>query len=94
MSVSTVQRRLQDPQILAAVRAGRSQQRREAVGQLNIQVQPAIRRLRELVAHDDPRVALRAAALVLGSAHKFGGALEYDERLGLFEAELRGDEGS
>lgn len=87
VSVSTVQRRLLDPEILAAVQAGRSQQHREAVGRLNDGLQSAIGRLEELVRNDDPKVALRAVSIVLANVHKFTMAIEFDERLSLLEAE-------
>ncbi len=68
---------------LAAVRAGRSQQRREAVGRLNSEVQTAIQRLGELQMHEDPKIALRAVGMVLGNAHKFTLSIECEERLQL-----------
>ncbi len=87
VSLSTAQRRLRDPEIVAAIHDGRSQQRREAVGKLNTELQSAIDRAGELVGHEDPNVALRAVGLVLGNAHKFTLAIEFDERLGLLEAQ-------
>ena len=87
VSPSTVQRRLKDPDIVAAVREGRSQQRREAVRQLNNELQSAIERLGQLLAHEDPNVVLRAAGMVLGNAHKFTMAIEFDERLQSLEAD-------
>ncbi len=80
VSVSTVQRRLQDPAIVAAVQEGRTQQRREAVGRLNGQVPLAIERLGELLSDEDPKIALRAIGMVVGFAHKFT-AIELDELL-------------
>jgi AcrR family transcriptional regulator len=87
VSVSTVQRRLRDPAVVAAVQEGRTQQRREAVGRLNERVSPAIDRLGELVMDEDAAIALRTIGLLLGSAHKFSVAIEFDERLGLLETE-------
>ncbi len=87
VSVSTAQRRLKDPEILAAVRECRSQQRRQAVGQLNNNLQSAIERLGELILHEDPNVALRAVGMLLGNAHKFTMAIDFDERLQSLEAD-------
>ena len=58
VSVSTVQRRLRDPEIVAAIREGRADHQRQAVGQLNADLTEAITRLRELVGHEDPSIAL------------------------------------
>lgn len=94
VSVSTVQRRLRDPQIVAAVQDGRTQQSREAVGRLNDRMPVAIERLGELVMSEDPHVALRAIGMVLGNAHKFTVTIDLDERLSLLEAKQFGEEGS
>lgn len=85
VSVSTAQRRLQDPEVLSAVRDGRAHQRREAVGQLNSELKSAIERLGQLLTHEDPNVALRAVGMVLGNAHKFTTAIEFEERLNVLE---------
>lgn len=76
VSVSTVQRRLRDPYIDAAIREGRAQQQREAVGQLNSDLNGAIKRLRDLVMHDDPRVALSAIDKLIIHAYKFNRAAD------------------
>lgn len=85
VSVSTVQRRLRDPEILSALREGRTQQRREAVGQLNSELKSAIEQLGQLLTHEDPNVALRAVGMVLGNAHKYTTAIELEERLNVLE---------
>lgn len=93
VSVSTAQRRLRDSEIVAAVREGRSRQRREAVGRLNSGLSTAIERLGELLHDADPHVALRAAGMVLGNAHKFATAVDFEERLTALEQDPRvGDE--
>jgi hypothetical protein len=84
VSESTVQRRLRDPHIAAAVQEGRTQQHREAVGRLNNRMPAAIDRLAVLVTSEDPNVALRAIGMVLNSAHKF--TIDLHERFPLFEA--------
>lgn len=89
VSVSTAQRRLRDSEIVAAVREGRSRQRREAVGRLNSGLSTAIERLSELLLDADPHVALRAAGMILGNAHKFTTAVDFEERLTALEQDLR-----
>ncbi len=71
VSISTVQRRLRDPDIEVAICEGRTQQQREAVGRLNADLNGAIMRLRELVQHEDPRVALSAIDKWMAHAHRF-----------------------
>lgn len=93
VSLSTAQRRLRDREIVAAVREGRSRQRREAVGRLNTRLATAIERLGELLHDDDPHAALRAAGMVLGNAHKFANAVDFEERLSSLEQGFQvGDE--
>lgn len=76
VSVSTVQRRLRDPEIAAAIREGRADHQRQAVGQLNEDLSDAITRLRDLVTHDDPAIALRAIDKLIAHAHRFNRALD------------------
>lgn len=76
VSISTVQRRLRDPDIDAAIRQGHAQQQREAVGCLNSDLPGAISRLRELVQHDDPRIALGAIDKLITHAHRFNRAVD------------------
>src|SRR3954468_8885271 len=71
VSVSTVQRRLRDPEIAAAIREGRADHQRQAVGQLNEDLNDAITRLRDLVGHEDPAIALRAIDKLIAHAHRF-----------------------
>lgn len=88
VSVSTVQRRLRDDDIRAAVYDGRTQQRREAAGRLNEAVPLAIGRLVQFVADDDPRIALNAIGMLLGNAHKLA-VVDYEERLSAVELRQR-----
>ena len=94
VSVSTVQRALRDPDIQAAVREGRTQQRREAIGRLNDRLPTAIERLSELLFDEDPKIVLRAAATILANGHKFTATMELDERLKQLEGDHLGGEGS
>lgn len=74
VSVSTVQRRLRDPEIAAAIAEGRADHRRQAVGQLNEDLHDAISRLRDLVGHEDPAIALRAIDKLIAHAYRFNRA--------------------
>jgi AcrR family transcriptional regulator len=76
VSVSTVQRRLRDPEITSAVNEGRADRQRQAVGRLNADLNEAKDRLRELVHHEDPAVALRAIDKLIANAHRFNRALD------------------
>jgi len=70
VSLSTLQRRLRDPQILRAVFEARADLRREALGRLNTHVLVALERVRELVGHEEPHVALRAAGMLMSNAFR------------------------
>jgi AcrR family transcriptional regulator len=91
VSISTVQRRLRDPEVLAAVQEGRRQQRRQAVGRVNERVPLAMQRLGELLLDEDPQIALKAIALLVGSASRLAAALEVEERLATLEAMFGGE---
>ena len=86
VSVSTVQRRLRDPDVVEAVRDAKSQQRQERLGQLSELSARSIRRLGELVDDDHPLVALRAITLVLTAVLKLDTVVDTDERLAALEA--------
>jgi len=69
MSVSTVQRRLREPAVLAAVVDAQADLTREAVGQLREMRSRAMARTSEILETDsNPNVVLRAAELVLRHA--------------------------
>lgn len=70
VSISTVQRRLRDHDMAEAIAEGRAQKQREALGRLNEDLNGAIGRLRELVEHDDPRIALSAIDKLILHAHR------------------------
>lgn len=76
VSVSTVQRRLRNPEIAAAIREGRADHQRQAVGRLNSDLNYAIERLRDLIDHQDPSIALRAIDKLIAHAHHFNQALD------------------
>ena len=48
-------------------------------------------RLEDLLAHDDPGVALRAIAQVMSSSMQLSRVVELDERLGVLEQRLGGE---
>lgn len=70
VSVSTVQRRLRDPEILDAITEGRAHKQREALGRLNEDLNVAVGRLREHVMDDDPKISLSAIDKLITHAHK------------------------
>lgn len=81
VSISTVQRRLRDPEIGAAVQEARTEQRLQMAGRLNQVMAAAIDKLEALVLHEDPRIALRAIGIVMGSAQQFAATAQTDEGL-------------
>lgn len=70
VSISTVQRRLKDADIASAIAEGRAHKQREALGRLSEDLNGAVGRLRELVQHDDPRIALNAIDKLITHAHR------------------------
>lgn len=88
VSVSTVQRRLQVPEVARLVQDGRTQQRRQLIGGLNRLAELSMHRLEELVAHEDPGIAVRAISLVLSSSQQLARVVELDERLAVMEQRL------
>jgi len=86
VSISTVKRRLGEPEIVEAIRDLRLQQHRAYAAQMGDATGDAIERLRTLVDHEDPHVALRAIALVLGTWPKLTAVADIEERLNSLEA--------
>ena len=84
-SVSTVQRRLKEPEIIAQVHEARSQHRQEALGRLTSLRSRALERLQDLLEDDDTSLVLRAATLVLSTATKFDLVADLDERVAALE---------
>jgi hypothetical protein len=80
-SVSTVQRRLKEPEIIEQLREARSQHRQEALGRLTSLRRRALERLQDLLEDDDPSLVLRTASLVLSTATKFDLVADLDERV-------------
>jgi len=93
-SVSTVQRRLRDPDIMEQVRQARSQHRQEALGQLTRLRSRALERLHDLLDGDDPALVLRTATLVLSTATKFDRVADLDERVAELEQLVKSTAGA
>jgi len=85
ISVSTVQRRLKQPDVVAAVREAIAQSRQERLGQLGVLALEAIRRVGALVNSDDESVALRASHLVLSNVQRLDAVADLEERLAALE---------
>jgi AcrR family transcriptional regulator len=92
ISRSTVQRRLSDPEVRRAIREEGARQRAESHARLRELYEPAVRRLRELVDHEDPAIALKAISLALTTSTKLATAVEVDVRLSALEG-ASGSEG-
>jgi flavin-dependent dehydrogenase len=86
VSVSTVQRRLREPEVAEAILQARVLQRQERLGQLNDLSARAVTRLGELINAEHPVVALRAIGLLLTTVIKLDPIVELDERLACVEA--------
>lgn len=71
VSVSTVKRRMSQPDFADLIREGRAEQQRQAVGRLNDDLAVVIDRLHELAAHEDPKIALSAIDKLLANVHRF-----------------------
>jgi hypothetical protein len=92
VSVATVKRRLQEPEVAREVSQARRQQRREHVGQLSVLATDAIAKLRELIQSDDPQVASRAVGMTLRTVVTLFPQVEIEERLEVLEARLNDQE--
>jgi hypothetical protein len=87
MSVSTVQRRLAEPEVVALVNEARAQRRQEALGQLSGLRASALERLAGLLDSDDPSIVLRTAALVISTSTALDKLVDHDQRLAALEAQ-------
>ncbi len=86
LSISSVQRRLRDPEIADAVQEARLECRRRAVGRMLELRDAALTRVGDLLAADDPVLALRAATLILNTGLKVEAAYDFHDRLAALEA--------
>lgn len=92
VSVSTVRRRLAQPEIREAVREQRDQRLAYLLAQQGSLAELSGDRLREFVADPDPRVGIRAIALVYSNVVRLTGIVDISERLAAIEARLEENE--
>ena len=86
VSVSTVQRRLKEPEVKAAITEARGHHRAEALGRMTDLRTQALERLEDLLGDDDASVALRAVTLVLTTSTRFERDYELAERVAALES--------
>lgn len=97
MSVSSVQRRLKDPDVIADIKDERSRQRQETLGRFSRLRTCSIDRLAELVDDANASISLRAIHLILNTTGRLDSTFDLEQRLtaleGLFEeAALNADD--
>ncbi len=88
VSMSTVQRRLRDPEVVSAVAVARSELRRQAVARIVNLRASALNRVEAILELDDPALALRAATLILNTSLKVEAAYDFHDRLAALEEGL------
>ncbi len=88
VSMSTVQRRLRDPEVARAVAVARSELRRQAVARLVDLRASALNRVEAILELADPALALRAATLILNTSLKVEAAYDFHDRLAALEEGL------
>ncbi len=90
VSLSTVQRRLKDPDVIADIKEERSQQRQETLGRFSQLRASCIDRLAVLVDDANAGISLRAIGLILNATGRLDSTFDLEQRLtaleGLFEA--------
>jgi DNA-binding Lrp family transcriptional regulator len=86
ISVSTVQRRLKEPEVVAAINETRGRHRTEALGRMTHLRTQALDRLHELLGDEDPGIALRAVTLVLTTSTRFERDYELADRVAALES--------
>jgi hypothetical protein len=91
VSISTVQRQLKDPDVIAEVGEERSRQRQETYGRLTGLHAACLDNLGELINSHKQDVALRAIGMVLTTSAKLDLAVNLDERLTALEQPDDGD---
>ncbi len=92
VSVSTVQRRLKEPEVIEEIRQQRRQQRQELLGRFAHLRTACVSRLTLLVDDPDGGIALRAISLVLATSNRIDLAYDLEERLAALEQPSPGDE--
>lgn len=85
LSISSVQRRLREPEVAQAVQALRDDRRRVMLGQFGTAQSPALVRVLRILDGDDDGLALRAAALIFKMASHLEDMQALTERLAAVE---------
>jgi len=94
LSVSTVTRKLRQPEIEALVRDAALRRVDAWIdGEAGLMA-AAVTRLRKLVQEEEPRYALRAIELVLKTSSEYQAQRQLDARLAVLEGHLTADPGS
>ena len=91
VSISTVQRRLRDPGVLAEIREERHRQRHESLGRFTQLRSTCMERLALLIDDPDGALALRAIGLVLTASNRLETVHDVDQRLLALEEPIRED---
>ena len=87
ISVSTVQRRLKEPEVIAAINEARGRHRAEALGRMTDLRTQALDRLQELLGDEDSAIVLRAVTLVLTTSTRFERDYELADRVAALESQ-------
>jgi hypothetical protein len=87
ISVSTVQRRLKEPEVIAAINEARGRHRTEALGRMTDLRTQALDRLQGLLDDEDPGISLRAVTLVLTTSTRFERDYELADRVAALESQ-------
>jgi hypothetical protein len=87
-SLSTVQRRLRNPDVIAEIQDARAHRHREFVGRINRGVLPAVDQLIEHVHSADPAISLRAIDLMLRNSARWAMVVDVEDRLAAIESRL------
>jgi len=85
LSITTVQRRLKDAEVIAEIRQERSRQRQETLGQFSELRTASIERLRLLLDDSQSSVALRAISLILTTSSRLDMVHDLEQRLAALE---------
>jgi AcrR family transcriptional regulator len=86
VSLSTVQRRLKDPDVIADIKEERSQQRQETLGRFSQLRTASIDRLAVLVDDANAGISLRAIALILNATSRLDSTFDLEQRLTALES--------
>ncbi len=85
LSVSSVQRRLRDPEVIAEIQVERARLRQETLGRFGQLRMASLDRLAVLVDHEEPTIALRAISVVLTSSARLDLVVDLEQRLRVLE---------